>query len=398
MYGIFIRLASFNGYSIWPVIFIQSLLLLWLIRETIVTLFGEQNKNSRFAVAVLVLSAFTGISVVASQVIADLFTPIAILSLFLFLFGRHEKRTTFYIGLLFLISCACHISHVLICFSISLCVTVIFLYRSRKKREVLTKASKVIIALLIPLVAYTTMMSAVSKSRHVFMMGHLIETGILSEYLKDHCPDEKNPFCAYKDQLPSAAEPFIWNLDGDSLLLKTGGWLGSKAAYSKIISATFTDSKYIRMHIAAAASGTLKQITWIRVGEGLGRYDSTTLVSQRLKKYFPDSHLNYLNSRQSADEFSGSRIIDTISNISIFTSLILIVLWFAYLRKIRKDRLLNALILCITLGYLVNCAVSASFAVVANRFGARLSWLAVLLALFILFEWINARKKNEISK
>ncbi|MCK6638581.1 MAG: hypothetical protein L6Q81_00730 [Bacteroidia bacterium] len=393
MYGIFIRLASLNGFSVWTIVFAQSLLLIWLIRETLITLFGEQKSDFRFAITALILSIITGLSVVASQLIADLFTPISILSLFLFLFGKQGKRTTFFIGLIFLIACACHISHVMICFSIAFIVAVCFFYRRRKGSEVMTRTSRVTISLLIPLAALATMLSAVSKSRHVFMMGHLIETGILKEYLNDHCPDESNPFCEYKDNLPSAAEPFIWNLDGDSLLIRTGGWLGSKKAYSEIISATFSDTKYIKMHISAAIAGTMKQLTWIRVGEGLGKYDSTTLVSQRLKKYFPDSNDDYLQSRQSADEFSGSRIIDTISKTAIVVSLTVILLWFVYLRRIRTDRLLSVLILCVGLGYIVNCAVSATFAVVANRFGARLSWLAVLLALFIIFEWLSYRKK-----
>ncbi len=398
-YGIFIRLASLNSLSVWTIILTQSLLIIWLIRETLKTVFPEQKSDLVLGIISVALAFLTGLPVVSSQLIADIFTPITILALFLFLFGKFGNLKTVFIGFILLLACACHISHVMLCVAIAVCVAIIFFIRKRRKMEVFTSTRKIIIALVLPVVALTSMLSAISKSRHVFMMGHLIETGILDQYLDDHCSNEEISFCRYRELIPESAEPFIWNLDGDSLLLRTGGWKESKEEYSKIISATFREWKYVRMHLVAAANGTGRQLLSFRVGEGLGRYDSSSLVSQRLNKYFPESYSAYLRSRQSDDEFSGSRIIEAISNAAIGISVLVIIVWWLLRRRRSDHRLLTALVLSTAFALVINSAICATFSTVTNRYGARLSWMVVLLAAILICDWMNAARKNRmISK
>lgn len=391
-YGLLLRLFSLNGVSVWSVIFCQSLLLVTLIylcaRE-----FNFQKSATMIAAAALVL--FTGVSWVASELIADVFTPITVLTCFLLLFGnKYGKAVRVLLYVILLVAVACHISHVMICIAMMIMVAIIRFIRKRKGLSVYASRAHMIGCVIVSLAAFATMTSSISKSRHVFMMGHLVETGILNAYLDDHCPSETISLCRYRDRIPPGAETFIWNSDGDSVLILTGGWLGSKDEYSRIISETFTTPEYLGMHVRAAVTGTLKQLVAIRVGEGMGRYDSTQLASQRLKKYFPKAYPAYLRSRQSADEIASLPNTNVLNALGSAAALLLIVVWLLMARKNNPQQImLKTLVLFVAGAYLLNCAICATLATVANRFGARLSWMFVLLAVFIMLDLVASKRK-----
>jgi hypothetical protein len=230
------------------------------------------------------------------------------------------------------------------------------------------------------------------------MMGHLVETGILNAYLDDHCPSENISLCRYRDRIPPGAETFIWNSDGDSVLILTGGWLGSKEEYSRIISETFTTPEYLGMHVRAALTGTVRQLAAIRVGEGMGRYDSTALASQRLKKYFPHEYPSYLESKQSADEIASLPNTNVLNVLATGLALLIITAWlFIAAKHSPQSMMLKIMVLFVTTAYVINCAICATLATVANRFGARLSWMFVLLAVLICFDLIAAKRKRHLN-
>ena len=127
-YGFFLRLSCLNGVSLWLTIFFQSLILSYLIYLLFKQLFNK-NFNFRFLFTMLFLSILSGVSWVSSQLVSDIFTPITILSLTLILIGNISKRTRNFLYVLFFISCATHISH-LILFSIQWAMYIVLLYIS----------------------------------------------------------------------------------------------------------------------------------------------------------------------------------------------------------------------------------------------------------------------------
>lgn len=396
-YGFLLRIFSLNGLTIWTVILAQSLILASLLWLLLREFFSDVRKlQLTYSVLVVVLAFFTGLPVVAGELIADVYTSITLLSLLLLLFGKQlTKRSRVALFILFTLSAACHISHIMIVLAIVALVSVIAFFRRRKEKTILLSFRAAGVVVLLSALAFISMMSSVGKSRHVFMMGHLVETGILNAYLDDNCGKKEISLCRYRDRIPAGAESFIWNSDGDSVLILTGGWLGSKEEYSAIISETFTNTRYLRMHMEAACKGTLRQLYSIQCGEGLGRYESTQIVSQRVKKYFPREYNAYLHSRQSADEFSGLPTVDLLNRTSTVLALAVIAAWLLF-RKISdgRTRMLRAFTLLLCTAYVVNCGICATLATVAQRFSARLSWMAVLLGIVLLADWIMASRKN----
>lgn len=78
LYGILLRIFSLSGVSLWFVIFFQALIISYLIFQLIELFLGR--KESKYTLLVILfLSLFTGLSWVVSQLMADVFTPIALL-------------------------------------------------------------------------------------------------------------------------------------------------------------------------------------------------------------------------------------------------------------------------------------------------------------------------------
>ncbi len=338
-YGFLLRLFTLNGLTIWTAIIAQSAIvssLLWLLLREFIE--EVRKLQITFTTLVILLAFASGLPVVSGELIADIFTSAALFAWLLLVFGKKCSRTeNILLYLIFLISVACHISHVAVIISLAALLSATAFVRSKRGKNILLSWRANGMTTLLCIVAFVVMMSSVSKSRHVFMMGHLVETGILNAYLDDKCGSEEISLCKYRDRLPDGAEKFIWNLDGDSVLILTGGWTGTKEEYSKIISETFTTGRYLKMHIAAAAKGTAKQLYSINCGEGLGEYDSTTNVSQQIREFFPREYDAYLHSRQSRNEFSGLPVIDLLNRIATILALCIVVVWLVF-QKVRNEK------------------------------------------------------------
>ena len=53
--------------------------------------------------------------------------------------------------------------------------------------------------------------------------GRMLQDGIVAQYLKDHCPQQKLKLCPYRDQLPATADQFLW---GNSMFNTLGRFKG----------------------------------------------------------------------------------------------------------------------------------------------------------------------------
>jgi len=77
------------------------------------------------------------------------------------------------------------------------------------------------------------MSSAMSKSKHIFYMGHMVENGILKKYLDENCATHNYKICEYKDSLPPNADRFLWDFE-NSPVYKMGGWKACKNEFMQL--------------------------------------------------------------------------------------------------------------------------------------------------------------------
>ena len=237
MYGFFLRHISL-WHSLWLVIIAQALLL-----AAVITIFIKNFCNRNISNIVLfffffLLAAFSGISWYCSQLMPDIFTSMGILA-FSALLLTHLKRGEKIFFAIILIFCGMvHNSNVLL-FTLLLIFVMLTRFFPAGKQIHLKKIKLAAIFigctwLLTPSFHYIAGGKfSVGNGSYIFLMGRLVENGILEKFLEKNCGNNEYKLCAYKDQLPNSAISFLWDFN-NSPLYKTGGWIENKNEFKTI--------------------------------------------------------------------------------------------------------------------------------------------------------------------
>lgn len=243
------------------------------------------------------------------------------------------------------------------------------------------------------------MSSAMSKSKHVFYMGRMVENGILKKYLDETCATKNYQLCAYKDSLPATADRFLWDFE-NSPVYKLGGWKTTKNEFNEIISATFSESKYLKLHVFAAIDNSFSQLSEFDLGEGNIAFGKGTVLEDRIGLFIPSDAVCYNDSKQTKGELSYFNDFNPIQKLVVYGSLLLLLLVIIVV-PIRKkiSPMLFLLIVFVLVGVLYNDIVCASLSTVANRFAVRVIWLLPFLVfLAALNYWKEASDKKKITQ
>lgn len=382
-YGLFLRIASLNGLSLWLVVFFQALILSWLIFKFSCKFFPV-NTISVLSVIVF-LSLFTGLSWTASQLIADIFTPILLLTMAILLFGNPTKSEQIILYLLFLLACTTHFSHINFSLALLFCFALFF-----RKRSAATIAGKPVLWLfLLTALSFLPMLVAYSKSKHVFLMGAMVEHGIVKEYLDAHCAEKKFVLCASKDSLDLKAWEFIWG--ADSPLNSSGGWAKNKREYNEIIYGTLTEPRFIFLHIKESVKATAAQLLHFGIADGNGIFLEGTLLYARIQNYFSHETSRYAQSRQNRGEFLSAAGINKIFTLVVIAS---ITAFLVILLKGALGAQAGTVTLFLLFGIIINAWVCGTFSTVIDRYGCKVMWLLPFSSLLGILSYFH-RKKNE---
>ena len=386
-YGLFIRAFSLNGLSLWFVVFFQSLLLSYLI-FLLIKQVAEESYLKYGLITIIILSVFTGVSWTASQLMPDIFTSIALIAAILILLGKFKKRELIFLYTIFFFSIAMHISH-LIFFALFL----IILFALRKYFFLGSFYSrvkqKITIMFFLVIISIIAMSSAISKSKHVFLMGAMVEHGIAQSFLNDNCGSAEYKLCAYKDSLPDKAYKFIW--DEKSPFYKIGGWEGTKEEFNKIIFKTLTTPKYIRIHIAESCKATIQQLILFGIGDGNGSFLSGTRLYERVEKYIPSDLHFYSVSNQNKEQFGFIKYFNMFySAIIIMSSMLLI--FFSVKYKSYFIPNIYFIIIAICTGVLLNAWSCGTFANAVDRLGCKMIWLIPFLAIITAIKIFDSNR------
>ncbi|MEO6902184.1 MAG: hypothetical protein ABI315_03440 [Bacteroidia bacterium] len=242
------------------------------------------------------------------------------------------------------------------------------------------------ICFCLSLLSIATAGSALSKSKHGFLMGALVEHGIAKAYLDEHCKDIDYNFCAFKDSLPDKAWKFLWN--EDSPFYKMGGWKGTKKEFNEIIYKTLTTPKYLILHIKESIKATVDQLSKFEIGDGNGSFLEGTLLHKRINTYFPHEILSYESSRQSKRNLT---FISWYNQVLLFVVLASIVVLLLVLVKFyRCDKKLLSMILIVILGVVINSWACGTLANAIDRLGSKIIWLIPLITIIgVIRTWNN---------
>jgi hypothetical protein len=305
LYGLFIRHVSLAD-SLYLVIFMQGFLLSLLIYYYFKYMLNGNNTGIPFITYLFIITFFTGISYIVSQIMPHIFTSISMLCFGLLIMVRDLKtRDLIIITFIALISIGTHNSHYLTFAGILFILTMLYLFKAIRKKMVFLSVRRLIFvwgllifANLFVATLHYSFGSEFKASRggHVFFVFRLFEIGILNDYLDECCGEKGYKICEYKDHIPS---DFLWDHE-NSTLYKTGGWEGNKEEYKAIILDVMTTPKYAKIFIMRGIEGAFKQFFSFDQGP-FSRLGSDSSPFGIIKWFFPEQVKEYLASRQNAN-------------------------------------------------------------------------------------------------
>lgn len=396
-YGLFLRLFSLR-FSLWLVVGAQcALLAALLLRSVRVLAPGISAPGIRVALVLLSVWA-TGVAWFSGQLMPDIFTGIGLLLLLLLYFDM-ELTWRGRVGLLalLLLSTIMHSSNLLTFSLVAGLVAVGKLVLRQSKVLAWRRVGPVLAVVLSGWLVLPGLHwafgggFAVSRSSYMFLMGRLVESGVLDKYLAKNCGQNAYlDLCSHRNELPNDAITFLW--DGQSLPNRTGGWETHQAEYSFIIRDIFTSPRYYPMLLSEAAQATLRQVVSVELGDGLTAHGNNTNPFWKVQEFFPQELREYLSARQQQ-----SRLDFTDLNARNQLALLLAVgglclgLGTALRNRLAEQHRLWLLVCLIAV--VANAGVTGSLANVLSRLQTRVVWVLPFSVLCLAVGYLPAARQ-----
>jgi|GEM_PF-1886252 len=386
-YGLFVRITSLNGSSLWGVVVAQAMLcsyVLWRCWRA----FGN-GRAWTYLLTILLLAPITGMGWYAGQIMSDTFTSTGVLAGVLLLLApaRPVERSCWAVLLVFV--CWSHSSHMLI-----MPITFAMILTSMRLRKQWPVRSRVLLLTTTLILAWPGLYLAnkavsgeafLSRYSHVFVMSGMAGSGMLRMWVEEHCPDDRYGICQYEDSLPTTQKEFMWS--ARSPLQWQGGPMAVREEYDAIISSTLRDPRYIAMHVRASLENTVRVLGIWRLADGIeGDYyrQDYSPTYGALKEYMPNELGNFLASAQNTGRGTlGLRWINMIYQFVLGISILLGV-WLS--RSDRRPQWTRILLFSAVTTIIIGAWVCGTLSTVDSRFMARTAWLLPFVVAMLLWD------------
>jgi len=385
-YGAFLALGIAQKF--WPEIIVQAALVAWLIVLTL-RLHGFGGRPWLAAAIVIGLCAVTGVSWYTAQLMPDILLSAFVLSFAILAFHAQGLRRPETVILIAVIAAAIptHMSilALALCLLVALGPLRLLAARMNLPPPAVALPAVAVAAgiLLAPVSNYAIVKQfAFTPGGFNFVFGRLLQDGIVERYLAESCPDPTIKLCAYRTDLPDAADDWLW--DDDSPLYALGGFDKFEPEARRIV----IDSLrlYPAMNAKAAVIAVIDQFGDIATGDGLAPWNWHTQWA--LGQYAPATLGSYFASRQAQRPFNfdWANYIDIPVQALAIAGLIAIVVF-------GRDRKIAAFAVLLLLALLANAAICGVLSNPHDRYQSRLAWLAPLVVALAALDWRRARSK-----
>ncbi|MCB9169021.1 MAG: hypothetical protein H6594_01560 [Flavobacteriales bacterium] len=380
-YGLFIRITSLGGFTLWTTIACQAAITVRLI-ELVLRRVVHPGMTGPWTLVITIgiLSITTGLPWVVSQVMADIFSPLLLLCMVLLFLPSSPRPPTYQRVLLyglFTICVAAHLSHLV---QTLLLLMLLLLVRLGSQVPVVRRIPlrPVRTMTILALLTYPITMYATALSGNVYFMGAMVEHGIAKAFLERHCEQEDLKLCAWKDDLPDRSYAFVWDREGP--IGSYSGWQEASDEFGRIIRASFMDTDLLVRHIRISLEVTWQQLGMYAIGDGWGPFREGSHVYRVLKAHMRHDMAAFTSSRQ----YNGR--IGPIDALKPLHSWMVRISWVALVPLIvgmgRSGRIeMLVLVLTLLVGILITAWGGATFSGALDRFGCKTIWLVCLLAL-----------------
>ena len=389
VFGIYLHLGEHSDF--WINLGIQALATLWILQLTL-RVFGL-FRPLRLAALSVVLILATALPWLASMLLTDIFAGLSVLSLFI-LAVHGDKTSALEKVLLFAFTAFAGATHsATLGVLLGLCCAgwmVRPFLRARIAVSGLVQGSLTIVAGAAMLVSANFALSgelAWTPGGYGVAFGRMLQDGIVTRYLRDHCPQANFKLCPYRNELPPTADDFLW---GHSMFDTLGRFKGLNDEMGFI--ALHSLAEYPLWQAEAAIAATAQQLVMVATGEGTNGWVSHTYGI--IERYIPSQ----LKPMRAAHQQHSDINFAAVNWLHIPVALVSMGLVFAMLalairRRECDDLTLLAGTVCLAL--LGNAFVCGVISGPHDRYGARMVWIATAV---VVIAAIRRRARHDEAR
>ncbi len=391
VFGLYLHFGEDS--SFWINLGIQALATLWILQLTL-RVFGMVGPW-RLATISLALILTTALPWLASTLLTDIFAGLSVLALFILIV--HGKRvSTVEKSSLFLFTTFAAATHsATLAVLMGLCcagwIARPFL-RARIAVSGLLQGSLTIVAGAAMLLSANFALSgqlAWTPGGYGVAFGRMLQDGIVKQYLRDHCPQQKLKLCPYRNELPATADQFLW---GSSVFNTLGRFTGLNDEMGFIVRQSLAE--YPLRQAEAAIVATAQQLVHVGTGEGTNGWIPHTYGI--IEHYLPAQ----LKPMRAAHQQHWDIDFPAINRLHVpvaLASMLAVVAIFAIAIWRRRLDDLTLLAATVTLALLGNAFVCGVISGPHDRYGARMAWVASFVALIALVRHFSASDQSKTS-
>lgn len=386
VYGLFIRHLSL-AVTLWGPVLAQSFLLAWLLRLLLLPVLGDRF-TGKYLLLLTATCLFTALPWYAGQLMPDIFTAMQLVILAIVLTRPALSRIHWVLlGALFVLCCLVHFSNLfigllavagLLCY-ICFRPAIREMFPQWPRRSLIIGSWCIVAFIALPSVNWLMERQfTMGKGGYTFIIGRMVDSGMLKMYLDDYCATKNYRLCLYKDSLPENSRQFHWQ--GSSPLYKEGGWGAPEAEYRSIVWGTFSSPKYLILHFWESLLSVPTQLMQNSIGSGLdyGWYRSPESPPyQAVQQFFPHEFNEYIASRQCGNPWGQDLELKFFNNLNywVLCATVLALIWLLFLTDPVFLKPLLPMLWVFVAGILANAFITSSLGVIADRFSPRVIWL-----------------------
>jgi hypothetical protein len=375
VYGLILNAGTWPDF--WPVVIVQSALTLWVLALLLRT-HGLGRRPWLFAAVVLVLSLISTLPWLTAILLTDIFCGLGVLALYM-LVRRADalsRREQIGLGVLVAVAAATHSATLAVLMALAAAALVWhFIDRVRVPFAAVLNGILALTfgaGLVLAADFAVTGRLAWTPGGFALSFGRMLQDGIVTRYLDEHCPDSHLRLCAHRSELPDDADVWFW---GSPLFDQLGRFAGLGKEMETIALGSL--AAYPALQARTAVIATAKQLIDVHTGEGV--LNAIWHTYSILEKFVPGAVPAMRAARQQKGEIGFTAINWVQWPVGLLAMLLLPVIVIA--ARGARFAPVRELAATVATAVLANAAVCGALSNPHDRYGARIVWLAVLVVI-----------------
>src|SRR6478672_2145867 len=268
VFGLYLNIFATPDF--WPVVVLQAALTVWLL-ALLLRVLGFGGRPLLLIGVTAALSVVTTLPWLTSILLTDIFAGLAVLAVHLLVFADGTLRRFERIALVALIAfaVATHSATFAVVVALLAAAALAWWYVRIGSASGIARGMAAVALGAAMLVGANYLVAgklAWTPGGLALSFGRMLQDGIVSRYLADHCPERQMKLCAHRHELPTDADVFFWSGKG-SVFNNLGRFAGLGDEMSAIVTGSLR--AYPAWQVELALAATAHQLTRIASGEGV---------------------------------------------------------------------------------------------------------------------------------